>query len=100
MFLYRFYAATGVVSATATGRIDFDKFSSSHWPWTIKVNYDKSGSIATKRKSNLSIERQAWNASNGIDFGDEFDLEFSRWNVLYLMKKLFDCHKWKLNASI
>ena len=37
----------------------------------------KCGSIATKRKANISIELQAWNVTNGFDFDHNLDL----WNL-------------------
>ena len=39
--------------------------------------------IATKRKSNLSIERQSWNLSDGIDFDADFNLEicYIKWKI-------------------
>ena len=53
------------------------------WPWIFKVNYGisyisaKSGSIATKRKANISIELQASNVTNGFDLDHNLDL----WNL-------------------
>ena len=50
------------------------------WPWIFKVKYGisyisaKSGPIATKRKTNISIELQASNVTNGFDLDHNLDL--------------------------
>ena len=50
------------------------------WPWIFKVKYRicyisaKNGPIATKQKTNISIELQASNVTNGFDLDHDFDL--------------------------
>ena len=50
------------------------------WPWIFKIKYGisyisaKSGPIATKRKANISIERQASNVTNGFELDHNLDL--------------------------
>ena len=53
------------------------------WPWIFKIEYGirsisaNKGPIATKRKTNISIELQASNRTIRFDLGHERDLEFS-----------------------
>ena len=57
------------------------------WPWIFKVKYwigyisAKNGAIATKQKSNISIDLKTSNVTIGIDLGHDLDLEFSRSNA-------------------
>ena len=57
------------------------------WPWIFKVKYGicyisaKNGSIATKRKENISIDPKASNVTIGFDLGHDLDLHFSRSNM-------------------
>ena len=49
------------------------------WPWIFKVKYEicyisKIGPIATKRKTNMSIELQNSNETNGFYLGHDLDL--------------------------
>ena len=52
----------------------------SPWPWIFKGKYGicyistKSGPIATKRKTNISIELWASNVTNGFDLDHDLDL--------------------------
>ena len=57
------------------------------WPWFFKVKYGigyisaKNGLIAMKWKANILIDLKASNATIGLDFGHELDLEFLRSNM-------------------
>ena len=57
------------------------------WHWIFMVKYmicyisARNGPIATKQKSNISIELQASNVTIRFDFGHDLDLEFSRSNM-------------------
>ena len=61
------------------------------WPWIFKVKYGicyisaKNSSIATKRKSNISIELKASNVTIRFDIGH--DLEFSRSNIEFAISQ-------------
>ena len=54
------------------------------WPWIFKVKYGiccisaKSGLIAAKQKTKISIEPKPSNVTIGFDLGHDIDLEFSR----------------------
>ena len=62
------------------------------WPWIFKVKYRisyisaKSGPIATKWKTNISIELQASNVTNGFDLDHNLDL--------WILKVNCDLHLW------
>ena len=57
------------------------------WIWNFKVKYGncyistKNCPIATKRKTNISIELKASKVTMGFDLGHDLDLEFSRSNM-------------------
>ena len=61
------------------------------WPWPspfifkvkCRIGYisAKNGSIATKRKANISIDLKTSNVTIGFDLGHDLDLSFSRSNV-------------------
>ena len=65
------------------------------WPWLgiFKVKYvicyisAKNGPIATKRKTNISIELKTSNVTIGFDLGHDLDLEFSRSNMEFAISQ-------------
>ena len=63
------------------------------WPWIFKGKYRicyisaKNGLIATKRKSNISIELKASNMTIKFDLGHDLDLEFSRSNIEFAISQ-------------
>ena len=65
------------------------------WPWFFKVNYvicyisAKNRPIATKQKTNISIELKASNVTITFDLGHDLDLIF---HILYLSPKWSDFH--------
>ena len=73
--------------------LDFGWFLSWPWPWIFKVKHGicyisaKNGSIATKRKANISIDLKASNVTIRFDLGHDLDLEFSRWNMEFAISQ-------------
>ena len=75
------------------------------WPWIFKVKYGicyllaKNGPIATKQKTNISIEIYASHMTIGFDFGHDLDYGFSRSNLEFAISQpkmvWLSCHKMK-----